>query len=356
LKGPHTKVCLASITLIAGLAHAQVDPASGIDFVTIGALGNEPIRSRVSPLDGRGSVNYQYAIGRMEITTTQWVEYLNAVFDRPANDMVDFRSRPRTSGVVSTTPINRANPDAFRWNVRQGGDLIPVGGIAWRAAAMYCNWLHNDKQMTRESFYSGAYDIFNTTNSIARLPGARYFIPTHDEWLKAAHYDPQRQNADGSVGGWWNYSNGSDQAFVGGPPGALVGGQLATANTGWRVGDYGDGNGDDLLPWTIPLGSYPTVTSPWGLLDVAGGMSEWTETAVTAGGNTGVAFDGSQHSLFADSGDIVDRLNGFGSLQSLDGVAGSYQGLGLRLGMAIPSPSVAWLVGFAGAFGLRRRR
>ena len=42
------------------------------------------------------------------------------------------------------------------------------------------------------------------------------WIPTQDEWMKAAHYDPNRYGA--GQGGWWLYSHRSDVAPVPGVP------------------------------------------------------------------------------------------------------------------------------------------
>lgn len=87
---------------------------------------------------------------------------------------------------------------------------------------------------------------------------------------QAAHYDPNKVNTDGSVGGWWQYSNSSDDPYIDGPPGT------GTANSGWN-----STTNPGLSPFNVPLGAYPGVQSPWGLLDVGGGTTEWTEGVLT---------------------------------------------------------------------------
>ncbi|MCE7975395.1 MAG: hypothetical protein DYG92_13900, partial [Leptolyngbya sp. PLA1] len=74
--------------LVLGLgvtpALAQPDP-SGIDFVTIGAPGNAAYQA-ADPRSfehNRGSVAYEYKIGRYEMSTGQWVEFMNAALNRP---------------------------------------------------------------------------------------------------------------------------------------------------------------------------------------------------------------------------------------------------------------------------------
>src|ERR1051326_1604576 len=71
----HILVGLVAAFVVAA-AQAQPDP-SGIDFVTIGSPNN-PAYHRDDPqglITGRGSVPYEYRIGRFEVTTSQWLEF-----------------------------------------------------------------------------------------------------------------------------------------------------------------------------------------------------------------------------------------------------------------------------------------
>lgn len=76
----------------AGPAHAQIDPQSGIDFVTVRALGNAPWPGGGTPQTngniGRGSVGYEYRIGRTEVTRVHRVEFFNAALIVPAEHAV----------------------------------------------------------------------------------------------------------------------------------------------------------------------------------------------------------------------------------------------------------------------------
>ena len=162
-----------------------------------------------------------------------------------------------------------------------GNAMLPVGNISWRMAAMYCIILNN-KNTDRSAFMNGAYDATTFgysgtvfTDQLTHNPGAQYWIPTWDEWLKAAHWSPTNPNHNG----WYLYPNGSDTPLVYGPPGVLVNGQPTQANGGWDSVDFPGHN-----PFSVPLGAYPTVQSPWGLMDVAGGTAEWTEETVLVNG------------------------------------------------------------------------
>ena len=332
------------------------DPASGIEFSRITALNN-PAYTGQDPFDvgvvGRGSVGYEYSIGRLEVTTAQWVEFYNAASARPdplqlPQGTLFIRPTfwgagvdPSYTGPGTRYRVNPNNPDA---------GMIPAGGITWRVAAMYCNWLHNGKSTAQSAFMSGAYDVstfsassFPTfTDQASRSPGARYWIPSWDEWLKAVHYDPNKQNSDGTVGGWWTGPLGSDDLPVYGPPPGFAGGSAAA-----------QANSDFILPNRgerfIPLGSYPTAQTPWGLLDAAGATGEWTESLYVLEGQQYRRVDGSRYGTDASSDQIFEG-----------GAVGPntvFSALGLRLATSIPQPGVILTLvpGFWYAL-LRRRR
>lgn len=348
--------CAIVQSVVASLARADVDPNSGIDFVRVGAVGNAPWQGDGTVGDravGRGGVNYEYSIGRFEVTTAQWAEFFNAAYDRPAGDSIPFLLTPQFWGAVPTAPTTTGNPNARRWRVPTGNEMIPTGDITWRTAAILCNWLQNDKRTDRAAFMSGAYDVSTFgytagtnqfTDQQAHSPGARYWIPTWDEWLKAAHYDPNKLNGDGTRGGWWQYSNGSDTPYVYGPPGTVVNGQPAQANAGFI----------SPSPFSIPLASYPTVQSPWGLLDVAGGTYEWTESIRTINDGTMYRFvDGSGRGDDAFQASVRDRIREYGG--EFPHIADF--AFGLRLASNVPAPASCVLgAGALIVMGTRRRR
>ncbi len=327
----------ALVVAAAGVARGDIDPLSGIDFVNITHPGNAPWAGDGTAGDravGRGGVDYEYKIGKYEVNTAQWCEFMNAAYDRPAGNAIPHVAYTGVWGAVATTPINSSNPDARRWTVPAGREMRAVGEITWRTAAIYCNWLTNNKSLEHSAFMNGAYDVTTFgfeiqpngirrfTDQFEHTPGAAYYIPTWDEWLKAAHYDPAKSNPDGSTGGWWTYSNGSDQPWVGAPPSA--GG---TANFGF---------GPSPNPFVIPLGAY-SGTSPWGLYDVAGATTEWTESLQVVAG-TGERlryFDGSEWNS-SQGLSIADSIYSRGSTQYPNDPG---LGFGLRIASVIPAPS-----------------
>ncbi|MFO0831953.1 MAG: SUMF1/EgtB/PvdO family nonheme iron enzyme [Phycisphaerales bacterium] len=313
------------------MAHADIDPVSGIDFVTVGAVGNEaypgggvyqPPQDRAV---GRGQVTYEYRIGKFEVTTSQWVEFFNAALDRPAGDAI-----PHVflfGDQLQAMPATPQNPGGRRWTVPAGNEMLPVGDITWRTAAIYCNWLCNGKATNREAFLTGAYDVstFGWTGEFGDIftdqqqhtPGAAYWIPTWDEWLKAAHYDPNKLGP--GQAGWWQYSYMTDVQQQPGLPGQGWG--------NWNPRPNG---------YSIPLGAYSTVMSPWGLFDTAGATTEWMETVYE--------LTGGERFRYHDGSDF----DGSGVRDNIGIVSADYPHIpdttfGLRIAAAVPSPATAAL-------------
>lgn len=337
---------LLSVAGAAGTALADVDPLSGIDLVRVGAVGN---RAYDGPdpfglVTGRGSVGYEYSIGRFEITTSQWLEYVNTFTARSDPLLISQVGFPVHwgAGVDSTY-----SGPGVRYTLRPvaNAGMLPVASITWRQAAMYCNWLHNGKSADLSARLNGAYDAstfaFTSqgvwTDQAAHSPGARYWIPTLDEWMKAVHFDPIASGPNGEVGRWWLQPNGTDTALTYGPPGQ------GQANSGFEL----PGNGH----WNIPLGSYPQTVTPWGLLDASGGTAEWTESIYITGSIRGRILDGSAAGLSQNQSSDFLYWHGSDSPASGGGV------FGFRIASSVPSPGVLAAFGASVVlhFGRRRR-
>lgn len=360
---PRRPRCSRSVFPVLVLAAASVAPPAvhGLepDWVTIGAPGNAPFTGPFpfgsEIMNGRGGVAYEYRIARTEVSTSQWLEFVNtfstqADFPSHLFGTPSFIWGPANWGAV---PDSSYSGPGFRYRLEdhpQAGDR-PVGGIGWRDAAIYCNWLHNGKGADPASFMTGAYDATTfgqiippegpliITDDTTRLPGARYFLPTLDEWAKAAYYDPHRHGP--GQGGWWLYPHRSDSPPLPGPPGQ------GETSAGYVPAEF-------LGEWDIPLGAYPDSVSPWGLLDTSGGAKEWTETILDFGipnPNYDILLGGSY------AGDLYymveDHVAG---LSSHSPVGGTYPG-GIRLAAWIPSPHCGFVLALLGAVvSLTRRR
>lgn len=280
-----------------------------------------------------GRVDYEYRISRTEVAGAEWFGFVQAYAPYVGDGAfsIDF-----TSNLVTVVGGYR---------LISGAENKPVE-VGWRYAARYANWLHNGKALTQEAFESGAYDTstFATnpdgsfTDQISRSPGARYWIPSLDEMIKAWHFDPDRFGPDQP--GCWLYSTSSDSPPVYGPPG------VGQTNAGTNV--------------LRDVASYLDVQSPWGLWDASGGVTEWTETTnprspqflnpiVRAIDGSSWRSPGPIPDPFSDSRN-TDRINALG------GAGPQIPQIGFRLAREIPSPqSGVVLFSAFHLFTLRRR-
>ena len=90
----------------------------------------------------------------------------------------------------------------------------------------FANWMSNGQG--NGSTETGAYTLSGGTPLVPtnilmvhRNPGAKVFLPSEDEWYKAAYYDPH-------VKAYWDYPNGSNTPTTCAMPGSKKG----TANCG----------------------------------------------------------------------------------------------------------------------------
>jgi formylglycine-generating enzyme required for sulfatase activity len=220
-------------------------------------------------------------------------------------------------------------------------ERLPVGGITWRDAARFCNWLCNDKAPTITAISNGAYDTStfgsgpnNTfTDQLRHNPGAPFWIPTLDEWAKASNYDPNRYGP--GQGGWWEYSYRSDAAPIPGVPGT------GQTSAGVALEHFGE--------WEIPLGAYSSQRSPWGLFDTSGGSSEWTEEVNSESNPVWRMLKGTAAGEF--NLPDMERVWGFGS-----GFPQSVNQFGLRIASSVPAPGTTLFGLGLGLLITRRKR
>jgi formylglycine-generating enzyme required for sulfatase activity len=157
----------------------------------------------------------------------------------------------------------------------------PVVLVSWGDAARFANWLHNGQPSGLQdpsTTEDGAYTLNGATTvsalaAVTRNAGARWWIPSEDEWYKAAYH----QN-DGVTGNYWDYPTGTNTIPNNNPP---------SADTG-NSANFFDGNPFDPEETDYTMGN-PTYTmtdtgaytlsgSPYGTFDQGGNVWEWNET------------------------------------------------------------------------------
>ncbi|MCL4221288.1 MAG: SUMF1/EgtB/PvdO family nonheme iron enzyme [Phycisphaerales bacterium] len=306
-------VAMAASTLATTAALAGPVPDYGHDFVVIGDPGNRPVNQEEGPRFyppyateplSVGSVNYRYRMARTEVTVGQWLDFVNAYaryYDGPTN----------WSEFTSTWIVYDHGSEQYR---ALAGTENYAANMGWRYAARYCNWLQNGQSLDQAAFESGAYDTStfgenpdgSFTDQLHHSPDALFWIPTLDEWTKAMHWDPSKNDGEG---GYWRYPTSSDGAPIPGAPGS--------GETNAGTGEFYD------------VGAYADAMSPWGLLDGSGGLSELLE-------------DTEQQRLSRYArGSSWSRSVYFDQIDALLTDSVGFSGDGLRLASAVPPPPMS---------------
>jgi len=311
-----------TVVLFYTLVFCQPNVAGAITIDTV------PVNNPGNPLDsetGLGGVGYDYRIGTTEVTVGQYTAFLNAV---AADDTWGLYTN---FGVTSTIPdiARSGDPGNYTYAVI-GSPNRPVTYVNWGDAARFANWLHNGQPVGAQNASTtedGAYTLNGANYSaalsiITRNPGATWFLPSEDEWYKAAYH----QN-DGPTGNYWDYPTASDSA----PLAELPPGGTNSANYG---------NAVPTSFWELGITDvklYLNSPSPYGTFDQAGNLAEWTE-GIESPESSGVYLRGIRGGSWAASSDALHTSpSGFFDNPTLGGAD-----IGFRVA-TIPEPATLTL-------------
>jgi formylglycine-generating enzyme required for sulfatase activity len=247
--------------------------------------------------------------------------------------------------------IQNGMSGSYSYVVKAGQENMPVVFVSFWDAARFANWLHNGQPTGSQiaaTTEDGAYTLNGYTgsdgSSILRHPDAKWFLPTANEWYKAAYHKNSGPTAD-----YWAYPTKSDvRPNSDQPPGSDAPDPSNTANI-WRddgmVNGYDDGYAVSGSPSSdihtelllTQRGAYSFASSPYGTFDQGGNATEWNETisASTYRGMRG----GSYSDGFSDY--VV-------SSQSADALPSdeNHSAFGFRVA-TVPEPSTVAMIGLA---------
>jgi formylglycine-generating enzyme required for sulfatase activity len=279
---PQTTALLSLLSFIIALLD-QTAHAVSIETVPIGNPGN-PADTRYLGLDhpnGVGSVGYKFRMGETEVNNAQYVDFLNAVAASDPYGLYSISMGSSTLGGIVRSGATGSYSYAVKAPALSGAytyDDKPVVFVSVADAMRFANWLHNGQPSGAEDSSSttedGAYTLNGAANLAAldvvtRNAGARWWLPSEDEWYKAAYH-----KNDGATGNYWDYPTGTNSVSNNNPPSADSGN---SANF-WGE-DSGYTTGNSAYPLTN-VGAYTLSASPYGTFDQGGNVYEWNETRI----------------------------------------------------------------------------
>jgi hypothetical protein len=274
-----------------------------------------------------GGVKYGYGIGQLEITVKQWVAFLNTADPTGKDPHHLYASSESSSAWPKYGEIDFASGAgkghhytvAFpEWAEK------PYGFANFLRAARFINSLYNGQLLSKRPSSDGGFRYVTykvrlsakTESGMYKLSGGRvngpgrsqksgFVVPSQDEWIKAAYFDP----SGGGTYSFWKYPTNAG-VFGDGSATAPASTTLNPANgevtnaATQPLSTYKSATVPTWCPSAFspeacagvnPFGLDPTTyaagfqgslssvgqartTSPWGTLDQGGNAVEWTDT------------------------------------------------------------------------------
>jgi formylglycine-generating enzyme required for sulfatase activity len=220
------------------------------DWVPIGDPGNAPDTSMNCFGANCGSVPYTYYISLYEVTNAQYAEFLNVTAAADPLALYSTNMGSQAQGGITRSESS----GSYAYAVKPGLEDKPVNFVSFYDSLRFTNWLNNGQGPG--STETGAYTLLGGTptpsngTTVLRNPGASVFLPSENEWYKAAYFD-------GAT--YLDYPAGTNTATV-------CAGPQATPN-----------RANCLSFGVTNVGAYTGSASPYGTFDQGGNVYEWNE-------------------------------------------------------------------------------
>ena len=314
---------LAKSILFCSALLAFVADASAVTMIWsyVGNAGN------ANDGTGLGAVGYNFNIGTYDVTNNQYVEFLNAKDPTGTSPLRLYNAD--MSSPHGGINYNSGALGGSKYSVVSGRGNWPANATSWYDAVRFANWINNGQGNgdTETGAYTlgslGAFGIPTKGLSITRNAGATVFLPTENEWYKAAYNIPGTNSYN-------LYPTSSSLVPTATGPTATPN----SANYNNAVGNLTD------------VSAYSGTSSPYGVFGMAGNVYQWNE-AVDLG-----LFRKVRGVSFTDSSEFMKSS----TWEAFNPTLESYD-VGFRVA-TVPEPSTFALAAFgfiALAWRLRRR-
>jgi formylglycine-generating enzyme required for sulfatase activity len=265
------------ITLAASVRADVFNMGGGQTSISLVPVGNP---GNANDTTGYGSVGYNYSIDKYDVTLGQYTQFLNAV---AKTDTYGCYNTYMSTGYPTQGIGRSGSPGSYSYSVTGSNPQAancPAFAVSWFDAARFCNWLQNGQPTSgvenNTTTEAGAYTLNGDVSSgtETRNANATYFIPSENEWYKAAYYNP-------SSGTYSTYATQSNIA----PSNSLV---LVPNDANYAAApSY---NYTDPTNCLTPVGYFSTSPSYYGTFDQSGDVSNWNDAiiAIISGSLRGV--------------------------------------------------------------------
>lgn len=245
---------------------------SGDVMVQAGDPGNNPYLRKDYEFWGTpvklGSVDHVYKIGKYEVTIKDWQTFLTATASQAdINGVIDVYGLYNDEMLNWIQPWDECSQDGkyIRAYSIKNKTTLPITHVNLYGVLYYINWKEHGSPILDAGadvgaiLEHGAYEILKD-GTIVPNEKSRFYLPTQDEWIKAAYYTSNK------LGGWYSlYPTQYDTA-----PGNDNGDVMNQANYDNR--SYLS----SPLSGLTPVDCFSESKSYYGCYDMGGNVNEWT--------------------------------------------------------------------------------